>query len=269
MSLATLIYRALMKFAIALSGGADSTYLAIAAIQARPEFDHHLIYINHQLRPDENKKEIQHIQQLAKSTNSTAHIVPINLTTHSQDSYRNERLQALTNKCKSLGIQHLLLGHHLNDDVETLMFQFFRGATTNLRGIPKKSHFNDIKLHHPLLHMSKQEILNQLSKLGQQFIEDSSNQSLAYDRNKIRQWLNQNPIQQSDQCNYAALKYLKTIEEKVHDQAVKIKTNALVIDDIMLIPKCWLTQMDLQCPILKLIIETFDDNYVNQAHLRA
>ena len=255
------------KFAIAVSGGADSTYLAIAAIQARPELDHHLIYINHQLRPDENKKEIKHIQQLAKSTNSTAHILPINLTSHTQDAFRNERLLALTNQCKSLDINHLLLGHHLNDDVETVMFQFFRGATSNLRGIPTQSEFNGIKLHHPLLHMSKREILNQLSKLGQQFIEDSSNQSLVYDRNKIRQWLNQNPIKQSDQCNHAALTYLKENEALLKKQALTLKTNGLTIDGTILIPKTWLKATAFPNHTLKIIIESLGHNYVNQAHM--
>ena len=63
--------------AIAISGGADSTFLAIEISKKYPNHNHHLMYVNHQLRPSENDNEIEHVHALAESLNMTAHILPV------------------------------------------------------------------------------------------------------------------------------------------------------------------------------------------------
>ena len=114
----------------------------------------------------------------------TAHILPVNAEKNNQDSYRDGRLTALINQCLSLQLKHLFLGHHLNDDVETLCFQLFRGATTNFRGIPSSSTIKNVQLHHPHLQLTKSYILAEMDKQNIPFVNDSSNQTLDYDRKK-------------------------------------------------------------------------------------
>ena len=67
------------------------------------------------------------------------------------------------------------------------MMQLLRGASTNLRGIPHETSFKGVLLKHPLLSLSKHDILTYLNNNNIEFMNDSSNDSLKYERNRIRQ----------------------------------------------------------------------------------
>lgn len=78
---------------------------------------------------------------------------------------------------------HLLTAHHADDNIETLMMNFFRGTGLHgLTGIPVA--YGHLK--RPLLSFTKQELLVYATEQGLQFREDSSNQSSKYTRNFFR-----------------------------------------------------------------------------------
>ena len=54
---------------------------------------------------------------------------------------------------KQTGLKNILLGHHLDDDIETFIMQSFKGSTTSRR-IPLKQ-VSKIVFFHPLLEISK------------------------------------------------------------------------------------------------------------------
>jgi tRNA(Ile)-lysidine synthase len=80
----------------------------------------------------------------------------------------------------------ILTAHHLDDNIETSLMNFFRGTgIAGLRGIlPKHG-----GLVRPLLPFSKEELLGYARQNGLIWVEDSSNESDKYARNYLRHHL--------------------------------------------------------------------------------
>ena len=81
---------------------------------------------------------------------------------------------------------HVVTAHHLDDNIETMLMNFFKGSgIAGLRGmLPKQG-----KIVRPLLFAAK-ETIQQFSEAHQlEWVEDSSNQSDKYTRNYFRNQL--------------------------------------------------------------------------------
>ncbi len=77
--------------------------------------------------------------------------------------------------------------HTLDDQAETVLAKFLRGAwTEGLSGIHTVVRFPEGKILRPLLGTSRAEIEGYLRGLGQEWREDSTNRHLTYTRNRIR-----------------------------------------------------------------------------------
>ncbi|MEO9003572.1 MAG: tRNA lysidine(34) synthetase TilS [Ginsengibacter sp.] len=84
------------------------------------------------------------------------------------------------------GLRRLLTAHHANDNVETLLMNFFKGTgIKGLQGIlPKQG-----QIIRPLLFAKKEEIIIFINENNLKFVEDSSNSSDKYTRNYFRHQL--------------------------------------------------------------------------------
>lgn len=81
---------------------------------------------------------------------------------------------------------YLLTAHHANDNIETLLMNFFKGTgIKGLRGILPKQE----KIIRPLLFATKEEIILFARENNLSFVEDSSNTSDKYTRNYFRNQL--------------------------------------------------------------------------------
>ena len=103
---------------------------------------------------------------------------------------RKLRHEFLARTAKKLGIKTIALAHHADDQVELFFLRLFRGAgTEGLAGMNWKSVSpvdSDLELVRPLLDQPK-EVLRVYAKEKQiYFREDASNDSLDFQRNRIR-----------------------------------------------------------------------------------
>jgi len=78
---------------------------------------------------------------------------------------------------------HVLTAHHADDNIETVIMNFFRGTGLHgLEGIPVRYQY----IRRPLLPFWKEELIQFAGENKLEFVEDSSNQSIKYTRNLFR-----------------------------------------------------------------------------------
>ncbi len=82
-----------------------------------------------------------------------------------------------------LTIHHIVTAHHLDDNIETVLMNFFKGTgIAGLRGmLPLQG-----KIVRPLLFARKEELLAYAKENGLKWVEDSSNTEDKYSRNYFR-----------------------------------------------------------------------------------
>ena len=81
----------------------------------------------------------------------------------------------------------LLLAHHQDDQIETLLLRLNRGSgMRGLSGIPRRRSLGEGSIYRPLLNFDRNSISEFARKEGLQWIEDSSNAETCIDRNFLR-----------------------------------------------------------------------------------
>ncbi len=102
---------------------------------------------------------------------------------NNQNSKFNEELTAGHSQLTPHSLHYILTAHHANDNIETLLMNFFKGTgISGLHGIlPVYG-----KIIKPLLFAKKHEILAYAEENNLSFVEDSSNLSDKYTRNFFR-----------------------------------------------------------------------------------
>ena len=105
---------------------------------------------------------------------------------------RNERFEFLTKALKKFDAHFIALGHTSDDQVETVLMNLIRGTgIKGLEGISKKNERiikgDKIFLIRPLLNFTKADTVNYCKQIGIVPRIDSTNSSLVYTRNRIRE----------------------------------------------------------------------------------
>ncbi len=82
----------------------------------------------------------------------------------------------------------LLMGHHANDQAETLLMRLFRGAGTNgVAAMPMQRSLGQSQIARPLLKFSRADLNAYAVQNNLSYIEDPSNTDESFDRNFVRQ----------------------------------------------------------------------------------
>ena len=105
---------------------------------------------------------------------------------------RNKRYSLLANECKKNDINHLLIGHHLNDLFENFLIRLVRGSGLNgLISFDKNTKYKDKNLNilRPLLDLEKKDLLYISKEVFNFFVDDPSNINTVYKRTRIRNLL--------------------------------------------------------------------------------
>lgn len=194
-------------FLIAVSGGVDSIVLAFLMQQMGAKCS--IAHANFQLRGEESSRDENFVQAFAakmgmpfltKRFDTLAFAEQYKMGI--QQAAREIRYAWFESLVKDLAASDpskivLLTAHHADDQVETVLMQFFRGTGLHgLTGIPAiRTHQQNplatdhIDLIRPLLPFSKASIKNFATLNGLAYVEDSSNEKNDYTRNLIRNQL--------------------------------------------------------------------------------
>lgn len=172
----------------AVSGGIDSVLMAHLLKAAGYNFA--IAHCNFQLRGDEALRDQQFSRDLAAQLEVPFHTINFDTALYAtenkisiQMAARDLRYQWFDTLCQQSGYEAVALAHHQNDTIETILLNLTRGTgIAGLHGILPKNG----KLIRPLLFLTRDEIQTIVTAEGLTFVEDSSNASAKYARNKIR-----------------------------------------------------------------------------------
>ncbi len=180
------------KVLLALSGGPDSTALfhVLNRLAAKLNITLGAAHLNHQTRGEESDKDSEFVQALSKEYDLPCHIKSMDVKAwvksegfSFQEGARICRQNFLTKIADKHHYVTIALGHHQDDQAETVLMNVLRGTGLNGLGgmLVKRSTFV-----RPLLDRSREEILKYLDLLEVSFRQDASNQDVSYLRNKVR-----------------------------------------------------------------------------------
>ena len=179
------------KVLVALSGGADSVALLRVLLQMNLYCE--AVHCNFHLRGDESERDEQFVRELCEKLSVPLHVEHFATTewaeTHHQSietAARELRYEAFERLRSSLDLQQIAVAHHLEDSVETVLFNLMRG--TGVKGLSGIAPING-HIVRPLLSVTRDDIEEYLTTLGQDWVDDSSNATDDYARNRIRHHL--------------------------------------------------------------------------------
>lgn len=180
--------------AIAVSGGPDSMVLCHLIrkwlIKTRPEGKITALIVDHRLRP-ESTAEAQITQERLHNMRINSEILnwkEVKPATCIQEKARLARYTLLESWCQAHGVIHLLTGHHLDDQWETVVSRLQKKSDIlGLRGILPIRYSSFGRIIRPLLRFSKQDILGYATQYSIDYALDPSNQNPKYLRSFLRQ----------------------------------------------------------------------------------
>ncbi len=182
------------RIAVAVSGGSDS--LALMHLAAGWAADRNcvieVVSVDHGLRP-EAADEVAMVAQAASRLELEHHGLRWqgwdgqgNL----QDAARQARRRLIAKWAKEHAVGHVLLGHTLEDQAETVLMRLSRGSGVDgLAGMAPVSEIDGMIWLRPLLWLTRQSLRDYLTEKDVTWAEDPSNADDRFDRVKARQMM--------------------------------------------------------------------------------
>lgn len=184
-------FRPGLPFAVALSGGADSTALLIACAERWPG-QVRAVHVHHGLQEAANEFEVfcrrlcdrwrvplavQHVDARPRPGQSP------------EEAARQARYQALADAVRQHWpeVNDVAVAQHADDQVETLLIALSRGSgLPGLSGMPARWHRLGLCWHRPWLEVAGVRLRDWLRQRGETWVEDPTNAQEQYTRNRIR-----------------------------------------------------------------------------------
>lgn len=176
------------RVVIGLSGGADS--VCLLRIMHALGYECVAVHCNFHLRGEESNRDESFVRDLCKTMD-----IPLYCTDFNTEEYAKERHIGIEQAARDLRYRYfeeirvkasaayIAVAHHRDDNVETLLWNMVRG--TGIRGLRGMLPQNGCIIR-PLLCLSKNDILEYLQAIGQDFVTDCTNLIDDVTRNKIR-----------------------------------------------------------------------------------
>ncbi|HLB01282.1 MAG TPA: tRNA lysidine(34) synthetase TilS, partial [Bacteroidota bacterium] len=178
---------------VAVSGGVDSMVLLrlFHAVRTRLECRLGVAHVNHGLRGAESDADERFVRDASGNLGLPFHLhrcdppAPGDGAGSAQEHARSERYGFFSRLREGRRDVRIATGHHRDDNAETVLFNFLRGAgVQGLSGIPVLH--DDGGVIRPLLFARRNDIDAYASARRIGFREDSSNRGMKYTRNILR-----------------------------------------------------------------------------------
>ena len=180
---------------VGVSGGVDSMVLLALCHRASEKHSLQLAcaHVNYRLRGKESDAEQKLVENFCREKNILCYVAraPVKPAQKNLQAFAREFRHTFFLKiAKKIGATHIALGHHLEDQVETVLGHLLRGSGLHgLAGIHPKRVWQGLTWVRPLLGFRKKELLQFAQTKKIPYLDDSSNFLPKYQRNRLRQEL--------------------------------------------------------------------------------
>ena len=212
---------------IGVSAGPDSMALLHSAIK---NLNKTIIcaHINHNVRPESNEEE-KYLEQYCKENNIIFEKTKIE--SYKEKNFENEArkkrydfYEKILNKYNS---HTLLLAHHGDDLIETIMMKIIRGSNIEgYAGIKMYSKMKNYQIIRPLLSFTKEDLIKYNKCNNIKYYLDKSNEDTNYTRNRYRKNLLPLLKKEDKLVHIKFLKYSETLQE--YNEYIENTTNNLI-----------------------------------------
>lgn len=178
------------RVCVAYSGGPDSTALlhALARLPEARARGLHAVHVDHGLHPD-SVRWSEHCRSMCDSIN-----VPLRVAQVRVDDMRGEGIEAAARRARRAVFAEMLrdgewmaLGHHRDDQIETIVMKLLRGAgPEGLGGMRGLRPFARGFLWRPLLDIPRSTLREYVDTQNLPHIDDPANDDPRFTRNVLR-----------------------------------------------------------------------------------
>lgn len=183
------------RLILAVSGGADSMALAdgVAQLMGEGYCQGTVLHVEHGLRGEEALADAELVRSFCEERGLDficEHVDVRGLASagklSKEEAARSLRYQVLDKYLTALQADFIVTAHHSDDQAETVLLKLLRGTgIEGLSGMQVRSG----RLLRPLLHLSRSHLESYCQLRSLAFCHDSTNDDLAYTRNRIRREL--------------------------------------------------------------------------------
>lgn len=174
---------------VGVSGGPDSMALLHLLVSLRESWKLRVIAltVDHQLRGSQSAEDVKYVQTLGKEWGVEVVSKAIDVLAYQKEqgvskqvASRDLRYRFYEEEMNKYQADRLALGHHGDDQVETMLMSFTRSANPKgMLGIPLERDFAQGKIIRPLLAVSREQIEEYCKEAGIEARRDPSNLDLS------------------------------------------------------------------------------------------
>ncbi|MGG2090641.1 tRNA lysidine(34) synthetase TilS [Priestia aryabhattai] len=225
---------------VGISGGPDSLALLhfLWSLKEQKSLTIIAAHVDHMFRGKESQQDMEYVQNYCKQLNIKCEAKQIDVTAYqkerklsSQVAARECRYTFFTHVMKKYKANLLALGHHGDDQIETMLMRMVRGSTMNgYAGMQPKRPYGDGFIIRPFLAVTKEEINGYCKLHGLTPRIDLSNEKDSYTRNRFRHYV----LPFLKQENAAVHEKFQQFSENLHeDQAYLEELTTDVMNKVM------------------------------------
>lgn len=179
---------------VGVSGGADSVALFFALREAGCLM--HVLHVNHLLRGEESERDEAFVRELCEKFSVPISVLRVDVASRAVETCesmetcaRQVRLEFFAEEQERLGAHAVVLAHHADDQVETMLWNVLRGSH-GWKGMHAEQQLQvgarNLTLLRPFLGLRAAELREYLRERNQAWCEDSTNGQAIAVRNRLR-----------------------------------------------------------------------------------
>ena len=229
---------------VGVSGGPDSIALLHFYHSIKEKWGLRIIAVtvDHQLRGDGSVQDVTYVKNVCAQWNIQVIAATVDVKSYkkkfrlsTQMAARALRYNVFEQKMKEYNGDYLALGHHGDDQVETMLMEWMRQASsTSVLGVPPKRSFVNGFIVRPFLCVTKTDIFDYCNKHKLNPRKDPSNDDTTYTRNYIRKHLIPFMKRKNPNIHHTMQRLSETLQEDeayIQKQAKKMIKTVVTFND--------------------------------------